>query len=180
MLAFKGGYLTFAGQPKAAVADLEQAIQLNPNAVTYRVMLARVLTYTGRPAEALVQMDTALRLSPRDPLMPLFANDLSAIHYALGHYVEAESWARRSVGVFARLGLAIAIAAQGRLDEARQVVREMLVEAPDMTLETYEHGGRWWRGELPRSYFILQSNRGVRLEVYVVAMLEWTLSAVED
>ena len=139
VLAFKGGYLTFAGQPREAVTYLEQALQLNPNEVGYRAILARALNYTGRPAEALVQMEIALRLSPRDPLMPLFANDLSAIQYALGHFAEAESWARRSVGPFARLGLAVAIAAQGRADEAREVVRETLGEMPDMTLDAYEH-----------------------------------------
>ncbi len=73
-------------------------------------------------------------------------------------------------------------AAEVKVNEGRiQLVKvKQRVYVIERTLETYKYGGRWWRGELPRSYFILQSNRGVRLEVYVVAMLEWTLSAVED
>lgn|GEM_PF-1941508 len=66
---------------------------------------------------------------------------------------------------------------EGRIQRVKAGPRVFVIER---TLVRFEHGGRWWRGELPRSYFILQSNQGVRLEVYVVAMLEWTLSAVED
>ena len=47
------------------------------------------------------------------------------------------------------------------------------------TLERFECGGRWWRGEFPRSYFVLMAQNGVMLEVYL-EVLEWTLSAVQD
>ena len=51
--------------------------------------------------------------------------------------------------------------------------------AIDRTLERFEAGGRWWRGEFPRSYFVLVAQNGVMLEVYL-EVLEWTLSAIQD
>jgi len=51
--------------------------------------------------------------------------------------------------------------------------------AIDRVIERFECGGRWWRGEFPRSYFVLVAQNGVMLEVYL-EVLEWTLSAIQD
>lgn len=47
------------------------------------------------------------------------------------------------------------------------------------TLEHWRSGGRWWRGECPRNYYLLRSREGTLLEVFEEVMA-WTLSAIQD
>jgi len=142
VLALHGAFLTVSGKPNEAVRYLEQATQLNPNEVLYRVQLARALCI-GRPQEALVQMQAALRLSPRDPFAPMYALDMAFIQLALGRNAEAESWARQSFDVWpnihAGLSLARALAAQGNDKDAERAVQQTLRVAPELTLERYEY-----------------------------------------
>ncbi len=65
---------------------------------------------------------------------------------------------------------------QGRILWVRSGKRRYVIER---TLERFEAGGRWWRGEFPRSYFVLVTKDGVMLEVYL-EVLTWTLSAIQD
>ncbi len=144
VLAFKGGFLMFAGRANEAVPIVEQAIQLNPNEASYRVMLSRGLSYTGRPTEALAQLEAALRLSPRDPFMTLYTGDMAGVQSQLRRYAEAETWARRALAggsrnVWTQLVLAGALAELGRAEEARDAVRDALRVDPEMTLARYEH-----------------------------------------
>jgi adenylate cyclase len=144
VLAFHGHFLMTSGRPKEALPFLEQAMHLNPNAVLNRVGLAQALCYTGRPAEALGVMEEVLRLSPRDPSAPSFAHNIAFFHFALGQYVESESWVRRALAasatnVLALLLLGEALAGQGRVEEARQALREVLRVAPETTLASQEY-----------------------------------------
>jgi len=144
VLARQGIFLIYCGQPKDAVPYLEQAMQLNPNEVTYRMRLAQALSMTDRAAQALGEMEAVLRLSPRDPLAPNFAYHLAQIQFALGRFAEAETWAKRSIAgrprnVQARFRLAAALAAQDRVEEARQAVREAVRVAPETTLASQEN-----------------------------------------
>jgi TolB-like protein/Flp pilus assembly protein TadD len=141
VLALQGAFLTVIGRPLDGVRYLEQATQINPNEALYRVQMARALCFAGRGREALVQIEAALRLSPRDPYMGMYALDMAFVLLTLGRNEEAETWARQSFdgspNVYAGYSLALAIARQGRAEEARQVLRETLRVPPGMTLDRY-------------------------------------------
>jgi len=142
VLALRGGCLVHSGYSKDAIEFLEQAKALNPNELFYRAWLARALNYSGRAAEALAEIETALRLNPRDPYAPLYALDMATIQFALGRHEEAEPWVRRSLANAPRntssgILLGITLAAQDRVEEAHEAVREALRFAPDATM-----GGR--------------------------------------
>jgi adenylate cyclase len=144
VLGYQGGFLIFGGKPMEALPYVERAKQMNPNEVAYRTHLARALCYSGRPAEALPEIEAVLRLSPRDPLAPVILNDMSTIQFALGRYAEAETSARRALAgaprhFYAWLGAGLSLAAQGRVEEAHQAVREALHIAPELNLESYEY-----------------------------------------
>ncbi|GEM49792.1 hypothetical protein [Deinococcus cellulosilyticus] len=47
------------------------------------------------------------------------------------------------------------------------------------TVEHWRAGGRWWRGEYPRNYYLLRTRENTLLEVYE-EVLTWTLSAIQD
>ena len=144
VLADQGHFAIITGRPKDAVPCLEQAKHLNPNEVLYRMQLARALCFSGRPAEGLEEMEAVLRLSPHDPLAPNFAYQMAFFHFALGRHAESETWARRSLAGGARsvrawILLGIALAAQGRVEEANQAVREAVRGAPENTPVSQEY-----------------------------------------
>jgi adenylate cyclase len=144
VLALRGAYLTYTGRPKDAVPPLERATQTNPNEVLYRVYLARALNYSGRANEALGEIEAALRLNPRDPAAHLYALDMASIQFSLRHYAEAETWVRLSLAgatrnVHAGIFLGVVLAAEGRVEEAHQAVRNAVDFAPDTTLASHEY-----------------------------------------
>jgi TolB-like protein/Flp pilus assembly protein TadD len=143
VLALRGGCLTNWGRPKEAVSFLEQAKAINPNEMFYRTRLARALNYSGRPAEALAEIETAFRLNPRDPYAALYALEMAYIQFALRRYEESEAWLRRALANAPRntnsgILLGLTLAAQDRVEEAHQAVREALRYAPEATLASRE------------------------------------------
>ena len=50
-----------------ALAEVEQAVALNPNEADAYVRQAEVLGFAGRPEEALRSMEHAMQLNPRHP-----------------------------------------------------------------------------------------------------------------
>jgi TolB-like protein/Tfp pilus assembly protein PilF len=143
VLALRGGCLVHSGRPGEGVRFLEQAKAINPYELHYRAWLARALNYSGHPAEALAEIETAVSLNPRDPYAPLYALDMATIQFALDRYDEAELWVRRSLANAPRnassgILLGLTLAAQDRVDEAHEAVREALRFAPDATLAARE------------------------------------------
>ncbi len=127
----QGRFLMAAARTQDATPLLRQAVELNPNEVIYRLNLARAYNRTGRRAEALAETETILKLSPRDPMAPLLAYNMAEVQFALGAYVEAEAWARQSLAGGARsirsqMLVAVALAGQGRVDDAQAAMREVL------------------------------------------------------
>lgn len=47
------------------------------------------------------------------------------------------------------------------------------------TLDFWRYSGRWWLGEPPRDYFLLELSDGHVIEIYRAAE-RWTLSRVAD
>jgi len=144
VLANQGNFFIYIGKPKDALPFLEQAIHLNPNEMHYRVNLARALVRRDRADEAVGEMETVPRLSPRDPFAPLYALDMATIQFGLGRYKEAEVWAGRALAGGARsfptrLTLGIALAAQGRVEEAQEIVRQAVHISPEITLASREY-----------------------------------------
>lgn len=47
------------------------------------------------------------------------------------------------------------------------------------TLDTWQHAGRWWRGEAERHYYLVRLVSGEVLELYQEGGA-WTLSGIHD
>src|SRR5205823_2812538 len=107
-----------------AMAELRQAIELNPSFAAAHAILGHMLTYGGQPEETIPLVETGIRLSPNDPRLFIWLPALAAAHYQLGHYEQAIEAGRRSWSLNRNwpVGLRYVVAglAQlGRLDEAR-------------------------------------------------------------
>ena len=122
-----------------AVAELDRAIEINPNFSVGYGSLGTVLAWGGRAAESISNNEIALRLNPRDPsnFFRFFGNALA--HFTAGRYEDAAAAATRSLRTkrIFRLPYLIRIAAlalAGNVDRARDAADDMRAHVPEVTL----------------------------------------------
>jgi adenylate cyclase len=120
-----------------AIAELRQAIALDPNYADAYGMLANVMNVAGNAADAIGNIEQAMRLNPRYPYWYLFVFGRS--HYMLGDYVAAAEnfrgaleknpnvpWPRR---------LLIATYGQlGQLDDAQWEIEELRAQGYEISI----------------------------------------------
>ncbi|HXD42834.1 MAG TPA: winged helix-turn-helix domain-containing protein [Ramlibacter sp.] len=127
------------GRISAALAALDLALQLNPNNALALADRGRALFLLGRADEAFEPIERAMRLSPRDPQLPTWQWFTGMAHLLLGHDDQAVVWLSRGAdgnpkNPYARVSLAGALGAAGRIDEARRQVSEIQRLRPDLTI----------------------------------------------
>jgi adenylate cyclase len=121
-----------------AVAEIERALEINPNFSVGYGSLGTVLAWGGRAEEALRSTEMALRLNPRDPsnFFRFLGNALA--HFTAGRYDEAAAWSTRAVRAkrIFRIPYLVRIAALalgGEIDRARSAARDMHASVPAVT-----------------------------------------------
>jgi adenylate cyclase len=129
---------SLCGARERAVAVLERAIQENPSSALAYWSLGATLATAGRPDDAIPMVEKAIRLSPQDPLMNEFLFTIGSAHFIAGRYDEAVEFAQKSLDMKsdqpgAWRVLAAANALVGKMDEARQALRQMIRLAPNLT-----------------------------------------------
>jgi adenylate cyclase len=119
------------GDLTRAIAEYQQALELNPNATKVLASAAELLVTLGRAQEAVEQIKRAMRLNPYHPDWYLW--NLGWAQYFAGEHEDALMSIRRiripPIRV-KRLEAAI-LARMGRLDEARALGAEFLRNEPD-------------------------------------------------
>ena len=132
-----GLVLTYRREHDLALAEVEQAIALNPNFTDYR--FGPILLFAGEPRRA---VDTLVRHMRLDPFYaPVASAWLGAAYYMLGRYAEAvkplQQCASRAPNQ--RLGrswLAATYAQLGQMSEARGEANQVLRIDPKFTIGT--------------------------------------------
>ena len=138
--ALRGAIHLYRREFADAIAEGENALRLNPNHATNAALLALTLLNSGRPADALSMIRTAMRLSPYYP--DWFVGILADAHYDLGEYKPSaavllgflERPERAYAACHCRAGIALAYAALGREDEAREQIALLRAEDPQFTI----------------------------------------------
>jgi len=126
-----------------ALVYFDRALSASPNYSLAWILSSATLSYVGRGSEAIRHAEQGLRLSPYDRSLFLYYNFLGIAHYGHGNYDEAVKWGRLSAAespIFSsnlRM-LAAALAAAGRLDEARDTAITLLKLEPEFRLSVYE------------------------------------------
>ena len=77
-----GRVQTALGNSDRAIAELEKAVELNPNFALAYYGLGTALVYAGRGREAVPHFHRAIRQSPHDPAMWAFENNVGATYFA--------------------------------------------------------------------------------------------------
>ncbi|TIT30820.1 MAG: tetratricopeptide repeat protein, partial [Mesorhizobium sp.] len=138
-----GRLLTFVGDRPRAAHHLSMAIDLSPSFAQAYFGMAQLHFWSGRPREALHHIGQAVRLNPRDPLGSMFMTLQSFCHYWLDDFAAAEAAARRATALnaretWSRLGLAAALVALGRAEEARTVIAEARRMDQGLTVASFD------------------------------------------
>ena len=111
-----------------ALAHAEQAVALNQGNAFAHIVLGEALDMVGRREDACRSAETGIELNKRDPRIHTFYGLIARIHLGARAYKQAETWARRTIHrradyPHANVYLAATLALQGRIEEARQILR---------------------------------------------------------
>jgi adenylate cyclase len=127
------------GQIDRAVEYAYRALRLHPNSAYVRSHCGWPLVLAGQIEPALEQFQTARRFSPLDPRGYTTDTGIAACHFFAERFEHAVEWATRvrSSGPNFPVALRFLAAAYGhlgRLQEAREVVEQLLVLQPNSTV----------------------------------------------
>jgi TolB-like protein/DNA-binding SARP family transcriptional activator len=150
-----------------ALALAEAAVRGEPDDAHALALLGHVRRMAGEDARASIALvERAQRLSPRDPRTFLWLLYALGCRWKLGEMAEMEALARRSIALYANIpwnwmGLAQALALQGRLDEAREAIEPVRAMMPGYTPSRFHWGARYvygsrFHGDLERDYRVLR------------------------
>jgi TolB-like protein/Tfp pilus assembly protein PilF len=131
---------TMLGQHDRAVAEIEQAVSLNPNDSGNLGRMSFVFNHAGRAEEAISILKSLRRLNPIPP--QAYFVQLSTAYRLTGQYKEAIETAKEALkyvpnNIFIYLQLAATYSAMGREEEARTAAAEVLKINPKFSLEWY-------------------------------------------
>ena len=125
----------------AALAAVDRATMLNPNAAIVLGFDALTRCFCGVYDQAIEHAEKALRLSPFEPLGYHAALALSLAYLLTARAEEARTYAYKAIEgnrnfAFAYCALALACVALGRCDDADDAVRQLTRAAPGFHLAT--------------------------------------------
>jgi adenylate cyclase len=125
-----------------ALVYFDRALSVCPNHSLAWILSCATLTYVGRIEQAITHGEHALRLSPFDRSLFQYYMFLNLAHYANGNYDEAIKWGRMSASenphyTANHRPLAAALAAAGRIDEAREVASALIMLEPEFRVEVW-------------------------------------------
>ena len=127
------------GEYDKAIAELERAIEINPNCSLAYGSLATVLNFAGRPEDALGNNEIAIRSNPRDPSIFFRYSGLAWSNYLLKRLEIATEWAKKSIqhkpGWFqSHVVLVASLVELERLDVAKEALGDYLRQFPNSSL----------------------------------------------
>jgi adenylate cyclase len=138
-----GRILLLHGEHDSSIAAHKTSIALNPNYANAHYGLAFAMCFTGQPEEAMHELDEAQRLSPYDPLVWAFMTIKCFALTVQRRYDEALVWAKKAqqypnATVWVYFTAAVPLAHLGRVDEAREALKQAVTIKPDLSVEFFE------------------------------------------
>jgi len=126
----------------SALIYFDRALAACPNHSLAWMLSVSTLSYIGRTEQAIQHGHKALALSPLDSSLFSYYASLSLAYYAHGSYEHAVKWGKMSASenplYTSNLRyLSAALAALGRLDEARGIAARLIGQEPGFRLSTY-------------------------------------------
>jgi TolB-like protein/Tfp pilus assembly protein PilF len=141
---FAAGYVHMVSRGfDKAVAELTEAIDLNPSFAFAHLILGCAYGYGGMPADGLHHVALAAKLSPRDFTRSANFSTSGLCCFIAGRFDEAADLERRAVEMRPEFGTAwrtyaAAAGMAGRLEEAAEALKEAKRLQPTLSLEWVE------------------------------------------
>jgi TolB-like protein/Flp pilus assembly protein TadD len=133
-----GWYYQFLNDYDRTVAELDRAIELNPNNADVLGLAALLLTKSGQPERALHLAEQSIRLNPHHP--DWYYGPLRDSYFYSGRFEEAIAATRKRLHpnpVYDPLVRAMSYAQLGRAQEASHEVATLLEANPDYSAEKF-------------------------------------------
>lgn len=141
---FAAGYVHMVSRGfDKAIAELTEAIDLNPSFAFAHLILGCAYGYGGMPADGLHHVALAARLSPRDFTRSANFSTSGLCCFVAGRFDEAADLERRAVEMHPEFGTAwrtyaAAAGMAGRLEEAGRALKEAKRLQPTLSVEWVE------------------------------------------
>jgi TolB-like protein/Tfp pilus assembly protein PilF len=141
---FAAGYVHMVSRGfDKAVAELTEAIDLNPSFAFAHMILGCAYGYGGMPADGLHHLALATRLSPRDFTRSANYSTCGMCCFVAGRFDEAADWERRAVELYPDFGTAwrtyaAAAGMAGRREEAAHALKEARRLQPTLSADWVE------------------------------------------
>ena len=147
----------FSTTPEEGIDLIDDALRLSPNSAQALVYGGWLRVYNGDAKTAKAHFERALRLSPLDVGAYRTYAGLAFACLFLGQNDDAVSWASKALHHNPRFTathrvLAASLGHAGRLEEARQVVEQLQVLVPDLTVTRF---GKETRFRYPEYFELL-------------------------
>lgn len=132
-----GWLLLFDKQHDAAIAELEKAIELDPNDAEGYAWFAEILNYSGDPERSIEMTKIAMRLNPHYPAPYIF--HLGHSYFLLKRYRDASAAIEEAISrapgfPVTRLFMATLCIETDKPDQAREHIDALMQAAPDVTV----------------------------------------------
>ncbi|HJQ56518.1 MAG TPA: adenylate/guanylate cyclase domain-containing protein [Vineibacter sp.] len=139
------------GDIEISLSAMNRALQLNPNSLLVLRHGGWVHLWAGYAETAIGHFAHALRLSPNEPWRGYSELGLAVGYLVVGRPDDALTWGRRAVvslpnNFACHRIVAMALVGLGRVEEAREVVRQALQRLPQGRINV-EHYLRMWRDQ---------------------------------
>ncbi|MFA9418818.1 MAG: tetratricopeptide repeat protein [Gammaproteobacteria bacterium] len=136
-----GRVLIFRHEYVRAIAEMEAALDLNPNFDRAYYGLGIALLYGGRPEKSISQIERGIRLSPRSPLLWAYWTMLGLAYLNGAKYEKAVTSFEKAIqqphAIFMPFAYAAAtLGLLGRLDEASNMLAEAKTRKPEFSVDT--------------------------------------------
>ena len=131
------------GLDRAAAAEFQRALDLNPNFAAAHGYLGWALAFGGQSEQAIAHLKEAIRMSPHDPQNAIFNTGLAIAHYLAGRFAEAVEYSRetlqqRSAFTAGHRIHCASLAQNGQIDEAREALARLKEAHPDLSIAWIE------------------------------------------
>jgi TolB-like protein/class 3 adenylate cyclase len=129
----------FGGDVDQSRLIVERALSLNGNSAHGVGHSGWIQMYVGGYRTGIERFERAMRLSPVDPILHIFTCGLCAAHFFLEDFETAARWGREALPhnpnfVTTHRFLAAAYVRVGRIEEARELIRQALAVNPTLRL----------------------------------------------
>ena len=135
VLAVCGFALAFLGRDlDSATIFIDRSLSLNANNALAWLLSGAVKVLVGEPDTGIAHVLRAQRLSPLDPTKPQFMACIALCHFCAERFADASLWAENALReqphlLTPLLVRAASAAHMGRIEDARQIVPEILKES---------------------------------------------------